>query len=161
MDKFKEFVNENREEFEGYSSNFDESWDKISDRLDKKQYGHWMRIAASLIIICTASIYVYFQQRTPELPTMIVEAETYYSANINDMMTIIKASNKGIDSLILKDLETIDKEYQELKQELGDDINNEEVISAMIRTYEVRMQILEQVLKEIKDEDNEVHEVSI
>ena len=63
---------------------------------------------------------------------------------------------------VFTDLEQLDEVYKELMNDLQDNADNEEVVQAMIENYRIRLQILEQILNEIKGEqDEETDEISI
>lgn len=161
-DNFKDFVNSQREDFEVYDTNKDQLWDKIDQNLHPHHYSGWWRMAAAIALIFVISGTLYVSLRTPALPQEVVEAENYYSSTMADQMKFIKSQNIEIDPAILRDLDTLDQQYESLKNDLKDDIDNEEVVSAMIATYRVKLEILEQILNEIQGNDREEDdEVSI
>ncbi|MEQ9169049.1 MAG: hypothetical protein RLO12_22515 [Fulvivirga sp.] len=161
-DNFKDFVNNQREDFEVYETDKDQLWDKIDQNLHQHSFGAWWKMAAVITLIFVISGTLYISLRTPTLPQEVIEAENYYSATMADQMRFIKSQNIELDPAILRDLDTLDQEYESLKNDLKDDIDNEEVISAMIETYRVKLEILEQILNEIQGNDTEEDdEVSI
>ncbi|MEQ8475758.1 hypothetical protein [Fulvivirga sp.] len=161
-DNFKDFVNNQREDFEVYEIDKDQLWDKIDQNLHPHHYTGWWKMAAAIALIFVISGTLYISLRTPALPQEVIEAENYYSATMADQMRFIKSQKIELDPAILRDLDTLDQEYESLKNDLKDDIDNEEVISAMIETYRVKLEILEQILNEIQGNDTEEDdEVSI
>ncbi len=159
-DNFKEFVNNQREDFEVYETDKDQLWNKIDQNLRPNNHTVWLKMAAAIALIFVISGTLYISLRTPSLPQEVIEVENYYSSTMADQMRFIKSQNIEIDPVILNDLDMLDQQYESLKNDLKDDINNEEVISAMIETYRVKLKILEQILNEIQgndtDEDDEV-----
>lgn len=159
-DNFKEFVNNQRDNFEVYETDKDQLWNKIDQNLRPNNHTVWLKMAATIAFIFVISGTLYISLRTPSLPQEVIEVENYYSSTMADQMRFIKSQNIEIDPVILKDLDMLDQQYESLKNDLKDDINNEEVISAMIETYRVKLKILEQILNEIQgndtDEDDEV-----
>lgn len=161
-DSFKDFVDSQREDFEIYDVDKDRLWDKIDQNIHPHHNISWWKIAAAVSLIFVISGAVFITLRAPELPQEVIEAENYYSSTMADQMRFIKSQNIEIDPIILKDLDTLDQQYESLKNDLKDDIDNEEVVSAMIATYRVKLEILEQILNEIQGNDTEEDdEVSI
>jgi hypothetical protein len=60
-----------------------------------------------------------------------------------------------IDPQIFEDLEALDQAMAELENDLRDNIDNEEVINAMIQNYRIKLEILEQIQAQLENEDNE------
>ena len=121
------------------------------------------RIAAVLVvglgITWLASLYtsdpysngVSLSDLSPEL----AETEFFYLQQVSEKLQLIQASDYGIDPEIMGDLAVLDSAYQQLKMDLKDNIDNEEVVNAMITNYRIRLQLLEQILIEIQEHDNE------
>jgi hypothetical protein len=53
------------------------------------------------------------------------------------------------------DLEELDEVYLELKEDLKDNVANPEVIEAMILNYRVKLEILEDLLNQLKEKENQ------
>ena len=45
--------------------------------------------------------------------------------------------------------------FSELKADLKDNVDNEEVVTAMMENYRLKLQILEEILKELEKERSE------
>lgn len=171
-DKLKARVDNTRQEWEQYETNFDELWVGIEDKLNSSQQelvrGHtpwfWMKIAASVVLAVAMSWMVFstiylndkaeqgyaLRDISPEL----AETEFYYASQISEKLQIIYASNADVDDLVNENMALLDSAYNELKQDLRDNADNEEVISAMIQNYRIKLEILEKVLNEIRTIDN-------
>ena len=59
------------------------------------------------------------------------------------------------DTRILEDLAVMDQAFAELKADLRDNVDNEEVIAAMMENYQLKLQILEEILNELEKENRE------
>jgi hypothetical protein len=61
-----------------------------------------------------------------------------------------------------RELAALDSIYSDLKQDLKDNIDNEEVVSAMIENYRLKLDVLEGILNQIQkqhiEEDDEADE---
>ncbi len=173
-DELKHRVEAERNEFEIYHVDAEELWSKIDHDLSKTRRMHslrWIsRVAAAVVIgfgiTWLASIYtsdpwsngVALSDLSPEL----AETEFFYLQQVAEKMQMIQASDQALDPEVLDNLAVLDSAYQELKMDLKDNIDNEEVVNAMITNYRIRLQILEQILREIKEHNNEGgNEISI
>ena len=166
-DTLKHRVGAERNEFEIYQIDTDELGSEIDKDLSKTKRLSVMRvigrIAAVLVvglgITWLASLYtsdpysngVSLSDLSPEL----AETEFFYLQQVSEKLQLIQASDYGIDPEIMGDLAVLDSAYQQLKMDLKDNIDNEEVVNAMITNYRIRLQLLEQILIEIQEHDNE------
>jgi len=80
----------------------------------------------------------------------LIEAEAYYSSLINlkkDEVFRLTASNPEIRHEIDMEMVDLDRVFAELKKDLKDNADNEEVIEAMIQNYRLKLDILEEMLQ--------------
>jgi predicted CopG family antitoxin len=57
--------------------------------------------------------------------------------------------------MLTTDMEELDEVYAELKEDLKDNASNPEVIEAMILNYRVKLEILEDLLNQLKEKENQ------
>ena len=149
-DSLKEHIEANSEDFEIYPFEGND-WNKIANKLDppKAKYkGLAFGIAASLAVILITSVLV----SNPSISTEneVAEIEGFYKKEIDQKVTLVR-SQIG-DAPILEDLEEMDQIFAELKADLDENVDNEEVISAMMDNYRLKLQILEEILTELEKE---------
>ena len=60
--------------------------------------------------------------------------------------------------MLTADMEELDEVYNELKEDLKDNASNPEVIEAMILNYRVKLEILEDLLNQLKEKENQDYE---
>ncbi len=161
-DKFKKLVSENRDEFEIHDSDADAIWKGIDIEMGKVHKLYWWKMAAAILLLMVVSLSVYSGYQSSLLPGEIIEAENYYSSHMTEKLQYIKSHNVEIDPIVFEDLEVLDKEYETLKKDLKDDVDNEEVIQAMMEMHRVKLTMLEQILNEIQDNESDTdNEISI
>ena len=88
----------------------------------------------------------------------LAEAELYYNTQVNTMLNELDAYNDeypGVKEDVEVDLAELDKVYNELRQDLKEDIANPEIIEAMIQNYRLKLNILKDILEQIKKSNNE------
>ena len=176
-DKLKDHIQENRSQFELYQADIDSIWDNVDKALDneqKKNQFQWkpfLKIAASIVLIFvvgfTAIRFANNSQKyqdgvsLAEISPELAEAEYYYSRLVDEKFALIRSVNNQLDPLITQEISVLDSAYQDLKNDLKDNMDNEEVINAMIQNYRIKLQILEQILDNINPNENEKNEEGI
>lgn len=165
-DNFKKYVNENRADFENYEADFDAIWESVDAHLESPKKGNLLsiiwKVAAAVVILVLSVAVFYLSNRSP-LPNEVLEAEAYYGELIKGKMNRLRVYEAKLGSEVFADFDVIDSAYQDLKNDLKDGADNEEVVGAMIQTYRLKLEMLERILEEIEQEENEIdqNEISI
>jgi len=164
-DKLKQIIEERRHSFDIYETDVDQLWPQIEKGIARKQRENetkWLwRVAAAFIIGVGITIAMYsFNQNTfdsNELAYQVspewAETEQYYAIQIDEKLQAIQASHVELDPLIMEDMKLLDVAYTELRDDLADGADNEEVINAMISNYQIKLEILERILEEVQEKD--------
>ncbi len=173
-DKLEQFILENRSDFDDQSPSA-ETWNKIKANIKPVRRVNWtarlVRVAAAVVIFVSSYIFIdytlnknnsgegYAGQMESDIYEnipVLAEARAYYSSQIRNMEDEVYRM-AGEDSPIKEDInvefEELDRAFSELKADLKDDAANEEVIEAMIQNYRVKLQILEEILHQLKSAD--------
>ncbi len=164
-DRLEEFMRSHNEEFDVFEPN-DKLWVGIEKKMDKGKKIHLgyylVRVAGiAAIFLITLTTYNYLftnNNKTADIPE-IKEAEMYYSGLINAKLNEVKpllSDYPEIQNEIDADLTELDSVYNDLKEDLKDNVSNQEVIEAMLENYRMRVDILEELLEylESKNSDN-------
>ncbi len=80
------------------------------------------------------------------------ETEKYYNRKVNSTMKelkVILVKYPDVASDMKKDIAELDSVYKMLKRDLGDNVAHEEILSAMIQNYRMKLQILEDIRNEL------------
>jgi len=176
QDKLEQFIIENRKEFDMLEPP-EKLWDRIKKPGPLQRKSLWtkrmLRIAAAIAIFLAAwfsnDLLTSDKQNTVSNPpsmspeqmeqyTLLMEAELFYSARIKQVKAELKTLANG-DREIIQDVNTdlleLDEIFNELKNDLKDNVDNEEVIEAMIQNYRLKLGILEEMLKQMnRNESN-------
>ncbi len=166
-DKFKSFVSSNRDDFEMYDLDVDLSWDQINIGLEtrnierKSKRKLWLSIAASVtLLISFSALLVWNSSKTAQPEEAIfaavpelAEAQMYYTSQINYKLEI--AQSKIDNKEVFTSLDELDAAFKDLKADLKDNADNEEVIIAMIENYQLKLKILDRILEEVKDKSGD------
>jgi len=154
-DKLKHVVDEARGDFEVYDFNIEKGWGDIKEKVLPPSSGwRWQKIsgfAASFVLFALATWYFGYADSTAD---ELSEVEQYYTTEINHKVSLVKSHLR--DARVLEDLEAMDQAFAELKADLNDNVDNEEVVAAMMENYQLKLQILEEILKELEKENREI-----
>jgi hypothetical protein len=157
-DTFKHYVETHREEFETKGQDFQEMWGYIETKLNAKSYSpwtKWAKIAASILVLALTGWFVVGFQMEEQMPQELAETEQHYLQLINLKMAAVVAHQNNVDAMIWEDLEMLDQAYLELKNDLHERFDQEEVAQAMIDNQRAKLEILDQILNEIESKKNE------
>jgi len=173
-DKFEKFVAENREAFEFHDPD-PQIWNRIESNLRFKNKPGWGKIlqrVAVVAVIFAASYMVNemvhrYQQgegkadraaaKNNAIPGL-TEAEAYYTNLLSQKMDELKpvmANCPALQEELNFDMSELDSVYIDLKKDLKDNMANQEVVEAIIENYRLKIRILEELLSEIKPNEDE------
>jgi hypothetical protein len=172
-DRLEEFVKQHREQFDLHEPD-PSIWLKINPAGIplKRERGslRWLRVAASLAIIFAGfAAGIYFLSGgnaeqdlySSELYQEIRETENYYNHMVSERYRELETylvSDPAAMEMLDADMEELDQVYEELKEDLKDNASNPEVIEAMILNYRVKLEILEDLLNQLKQKENQDEE---
>jgi hypothetical protein len=92
-------------------------------------------------------------KRNPQLK----ETELYYNNLVNILYneaSPLLAAYPDIRKEYLNDISQIDSICTDIKKDLNDNVSNQEVIEALIKNYRIKIQILEEMLDQLKQKEN-------
>jgi hypothetical protein len=172
-DKLEEFVKNNAEEF----NSFDPpamAWDSIEKELPvlkqtpgRKLWPYAWKAAAAILIFASAWLLNDYtdQIKTSEknssnietaaspVLTELSEAEAYYTSQISSKQAELAQYARKHPEIIedlKREFSEMDKTKAELKKDLVESNADEKVIEAIILSYRVKLEILDQMLTELR-----------
>lgn len=140
--------------------------DRFEKRLNpqKKQRSFsykWMSVAASVILVLGFWLGANVTDKTLVLADVspeMQETETFFVSTIKqELITIEKNRNPSTERVIedaLNQLEKLEDKYQDLVKALNKSNSDRRVVYAMISNYQSRIEILQDVLKQIDQINN-------
>jgi len=170
-DKLEKYILDHRDQFDDREPD-PAIWERIDMRKAPVIRINWKDIAwkaAAVAVIFTASYFFHdymssrhqiskgFAGENPAnaspMVRELIEAEAYYSSMIavkKDELFRLTASNPEVRHEIDMEMVDLDRVYTELREDLKDNADNEEVIEAMIQNYRLKLDILEDMLLQLK-----------
>jgi hypothetical protein len=120
---------------------------------------HWLKAAAVLVLVVNSvMIYQFLQFRKQQqdvgaISPELQEARSYYTSQIEQKLEDISRyppEALGLDSSARKELELRNDTWQMLEAELQQNPGNERIRSAMIRYYQMKLDLLDKILEELQ-----------
>lgn len=176
QDKLEKFMRDHKEAFDVFAPD-DQLWANIEKRTKpvrriNVRKALW-QIAAGVAIFMASWLIHDISQRgnedqitqsgelldqpADERMQVLMEAEVFYTSKINtarDEIFRLSGSNKNLMSVLDDDLVELDEVFKDLKNDLKDNGDNQEVIEAMIQNYRIKLQILEEMLEQLSKNEN-------
>lgn len=175
QDKLEKFVRENRKEFDSESPN-ENLWEKISpriSRIEKKKkfdFSFYLKIAAMLVIGIGLGYYFFPKQNisTTEVadvklfyPPQFAEMESNFQIALNTQLTQIRNEpilngDTSYFSAYVNQLKELDDRNEFYKKELLKNGYSENIIQEMIEYYQLKLNVLRKLQKEITKINNRI-----
>jgi len=177
-DKIGKFIQENRAAFDDLEPSPD-LWKKIGKGIETKTSrtvpwnNHWLWKAAVLVFVFASAWFLHdFIDRRPDRnKTMVTsesksgsaalnelaDGEAYYTAQINNKQAELEKYTREHPEImddLKREFRELDHDNLQLKEDLVESNANEKVIEAIMQSYRMKLQILEQVLSEMKGSRN-------
>lgn len=170
MDNLEKLIQENKTEFDEHQVDTSKLWKNISVELDQRKTtvkplwkSSYFKIAAGLILILGIASIIKFNAGFPEenvdnlASKELQEIDMYYQNMVQAQIRLVEKNSKLSKSNkqeFLKFLTELDKEYDLLKLDLADNLDNELVLEAIVKNYKKRIELIENLLEQINDTKN-------
>jgi hypothetical protein len=169
MEKLEDFIRQNREGLDQRDPS-PGIWKGIRRSLQRRRSVviKWLAAAAVILVIVTAGVFRYtkgneagfvnhresmLMKNNPQLR----ETEFYYNNLVNSLYNEVVPQLTGIPDIrkeFLHDMSQIDSICTDIKKDLRDNVSNQEVIEALINNYRIKIQILEEMLDQLRQDEN-------
>src|SRR5512133_1444315 len=171
MDKLEEHIRRNREELDKYTPPTG-IWRRIRKELKKEKSSakQWLSIAAMIVVILGTALVLFKpefrwsdskkqnnNEQLTQLTPQLKETEIYYNNLVNSLYTEatpLLTNNPEIKKELNSDLSQLDSICSDLKKDLSDNISNQDVVEALVQNYRIKIRILEDMLKVLKENEN-------
>lgn len=177
-DSLETFVRSRRDAFDALEPN--NLWPGIEANLDvettRKPAPLWLKMSAIAAIFIAGyffALLIHYNSNASKISPltdvqalqMLTEARAYYTQQIDETSQLVfqLAADQPALTLELKnEFNEMDRLYAALEKDLGDQVATEKVVEAMIQHYRVKLEMLEDILNQLKAaeiEKKEVHHV--
>lgn len=144
---------------------------KLYSRPERKlQVRHVLQVAASLAILIVSGIVLVKVSKSgdkvasQEIPASVIEADLYYTSQMDaryDQIRDFNFEDMEEKTLLLDELKDLDEYHQQLMSDLEANPDDDRVINALIRHYQIKLEIMDQIiiqLNQIKSENSPKNE---
>ncbi len=164
MSDFEKHIKENKSLFDDKTADKDRIWAAIDSELSKQvpkkiksKRFYFMRVAAGIAIVL--GLYTTIQFFTADEPnsnvdTGLQDIDMHYINLVSKQVQLVKNHPKlSADDKedFLSFMNELDEEYEILKIELNNNLNNELILEAIVKNYKQRIELIENLLKQIND----------
>lgn len=172
-DKLKDFIDQNKEDFDLFEPS-DQIWEGVEMDLRKERFTFpskvILRIAASVFFLLGAA-WLWMQMNPTAGPEIVEksteekveyaftglsaeleEVEFYYVSEVNFAQE--QLNDYEVDEELFGEVEALKLEFELLKEEMGQSADPMMVIEAMIQNYQLRLELLKSILKQVEKERN-------
>jgi len=170
MDNFENHIRENIAQFDTQKADRAKLWSNISSELQKpepKVIPLWIRpmfrIAASVVLLLGIasfiglSIYGGGTPQTQYVSKELLEIEMHYKGLVSYQVQLVQ-NNPNLSKVdkeeFLSFMDELDAEYEILRQEMQSNLDNERVLEAIVANYKKRIELIENLLRQLNDAKN-------
>lgn len=167
-DSLEQFIVENREAFDDGFPN-PAIWSQIDQRINRRAIRRmtvlrtFTAVAAGIALLLTGALAgsLFFKTRASAAIAVLertapefLETERYYQGEIQRKVT--QLAGYAPKEMVLNDLEQLDQVMEELKEELvrAPRGAEQEIVSALIRSYQMKLSILELVMERLDGQES-------
>jgi len=121
-------------------------------------FRHGLQIAASVAIILASGIVLIQKNKSgnkvamKELHISVMEADSYYASQANqryDQIRQFDFENEEEKVVLLEELNELDAYHQQLLSDLEANPGDERVINALIRHYQLKLEVMDQIIYQL------------
>ncbi|MGB1284123.1 MAG: hypothetical protein ACPG44_06615 [Polaribacter sp.] len=163
-DKLHEFFSENDFDFqEPHASHLERFERKLNNtKNNHKTSWKWLSIVASIVLVF--GFWLGSNHQKPPIGLAAIspkmeEVQTYFVATIHqELKTLEENRSLETETIIenaLEELEELEDSYNTFIQELTKNGQQQKIVNAMIKNYQQRLEILENVLKQLEQIKNQ------
>ena len=161
--KLDAFFSENNFDFQELHSGHLERFERKLNQTKKnaKTSWKWLSAAASIILVFCFWLGSNHQKKQMDLADVspkMEEVQNYFASTIHQELKDLE-KNRSLETehiieAALEQLEELEDGYKAFVKELNIEGNSKKIISEMIKNYQQRLEILENVLKQIEEIKN-------
>ncbi|UII77233.1 hypothetical protein LV716_05530 [Flagellimonas sp. HMM57] len=174
MDNFEKYIKENRQAFETHKVDKDKLWQGIALELNTESEIEaiplWkssiLRVVASVVLLMGLSVTAFLMLSTPSEKNMegyvneeLFDIDMHYQGLVHQQVQLVKNHPKLTKSdkeEFLSFMDELDNEYEQLKLEMQNNLDNELVLEAIVNNYRKRIELMENLLEQINASKKEI-----
>jgi len=176
MDNFEKHIRDHAAQFNERRADKDKMWAKISEELHQEKPNIiplWkkplFRVAASVLLLLGLASFFGLTvldnsaEKTQYASKELMEIDMYYKDLVSYQVELVK-NNQTLSeenkAEFLSFMDELDVEYEVLKKEMQKNLDNEQVLEAIVSNYKKRIELIENLLHQLnesKKQDEDDH----
>ena len=170
MDNFEKHIRENAAQFDTQKADRAKLWANISAALEQEKLAEpkviplWkrpmLRIAASVVLVfgiagfIGLSIYGGGTAESQYVSKELLDIDQHYQGLVAYQVQLIQ-NNPNLTATdkaeFLSFMDELDAEYEILREEMRNNLDNERVLEAIVANYKKRIELIENLLQQLND----------
>lgn len=167
MDQFEKHIRNNKAVFDDHRADREKIWANIASQLNEerpKVIPLWkspmLRIAASILILLGISGAIgfnFFASTTTEnqfVSQELQDIDMHYQGLVSYQVQLVQNNSQLSDAdkeEFLSFMVELDAEYEQLKLEMQHNLDNEQVLEAIVANYRKRIELIENLLQQLNE----------
>ncbi len=167
MDDFEKYISDNAEAFNTERADRDNMWLQINTVLEADKtkvvplYKRklFLKIASSLMALMVITFfYTHFKPSIAKENQLaskeLLEIDMHYKSLVNYQVALVQKNPKlstADKNEFLSFMDELDAEYLALKKEMETNLDNEQVLEAIVANYKKRIELIEKLLERLNE----------
>jgi len=154
---------------EGHEDRFQQKLERLPKRgpVRRIRFRHAIQVAASVAIILTSAVLLVRQDKSgsqvaqQEIPAAVMEADFYYASQVDARYNEIQDfdfSDAEEKSVLLDELKGLESLHKQLMKDLEANPDDDRVVSALIRHYQLKLEVMDQIITQLNQVKSEISE---
>ena len=152
---------------EGHEERFMKKLERLQEHrpIRRIRFRHAIQVAASVAVILTSAILLIRKDKSGdmvaqrEIPQAVMEADLYYTSQVDAKYSEISKfdfEDPADKAVLLDELKDLESYHQQLMKDLEANPDDERVVSALIRHYQLKLEVMDQIIKQLNQVKNEI-----
>ena len=168
MDNFEKHIRDNATEFDEHKADKAKLWATIAKELKTEEpkviplwKSPWLKVAASVLLILGVTTVIGLSGigqdgdiETNYVSKELLDIDMHYKNLVSYQVELVQNHPKLSDAdktEFLSFMDELDEEYEQLRLEMHNNLDNERVLEAIISNYKQRITLIEKLLRQIND----------
>ncbi|WP_350285926.1 hypothetical protein [uncultured Croceitalea sp.] len=168
MDNFEKHIREHASQFDDHKADRAKLWANISVELENetpKVIPFWksplLKIAASLLILLGIGSFIAIavsggdpNGNTQYVSKELLDIDTHYKNLVSYQVRLVESNPNLSDNdkdEFLSFMDELDAEYETLRLEMQNNLDNEQVLAAIVANYKKRIELIENLLEQLNN----------
>jgi hypothetical protein len=154
---------------EGHEDRFRQKLERLPKQVPVRRirFRHAIQVAASVAIILTSAIVLVRTDKSgnkvaqQEIPAAVMEADFYYASQVDARYNEIRDfdfNDEDEKALLLDELKDLESYHKQLMKDLEANPDDDRVVSALIRHYQMKLEVMDQIIMQLNQVKSEISE---